>query len=52
MVSIVRDDLIANNCRMSQIAATEDQMRAEGKIDKEGHLNKNGKPKKKKKQTE
>lgn len=24
--------------RMSQIAATEEQMRAEGKIDKEGHL--------------
>lgn len=37
--------------RMSQIAAAEDQMRAEGKIDKHGHL-KNGKPaaKKSKKQ--
>jgi hypothetical protein len=41
----------ANN-RISQIAATEDQMRAEGKIDKEGHL-KNGKSAKKtKKQNE
>jgi hypothetical protein len=27
---------------MSQVAAAEDQMRAEGKIDKDGHL-KNGK---------
>ena len=37
--------------RMSQIAATEDQMRAEGKIDKKGHL-KNGKPVKKPKKQE
>jgi hypothetical protein len=35
--------------RISQIAATEEQMRAEGKIDKEGHLihAKNGKTLKK-----
>jgi len=38
--------------RLSQIAAAEEQMRAEGKIDKEGHLthnnhkNNNKKPKK------
>lgn len=37
--------------RMSQIAAAEDQMRAEGKIDKQGHL-KNGKPAKKAKKQE
>jgi len=32
--------------RLSQIAAAEEQMRAEGKIDKEGHLT-NGKDRKK-----
>ena len=37
--------------RISQIAAAEDQMRAEGKIDKNGHL-KNGKPAKKTKKQE
>ena len=37
--------------RMSQIAATENQMRAEGKIDKNGHL-KNGKAAKKAKKQE
>jgi hypothetical protein len=29
---------------MSQIAAAEDQMRAEGKIDEEGHIKKNNHP--------
>jgi hypothetical protein len=36
---------------MAQVATAEDQMRAEGKIDKNGHL-KNGKPVQKKKKQE
>ena len=34
------------NARMAQIAATEDQMREDGKIDKAGHAVKNHKTKK------
>jgi len=48
-------NLIPDTVRMSQVAAAEDQMRAEGKIDKEGHLiaksqKKNGSSKKPKEQ--